>query len=147
MVVFKNGGPLDWLSECQDCSSLSSCKPKICATSATSKKVVDLRNICQSFTKLGFPISNLDRPTIIYFDNNACIWWYRNMTSKAAQHIEFCKNSVYGWVQDKMVSVKHVVGKVNPADIFTKEMQDGMHFVTFVTPSCLGFLISTMLHS
>jgi hypothetical protein len=50
------------------------------------------------------------------------------MTSKAARHIELCKNSVHKWVQDKMVSVKHVAGKMNPADIFTKEMQDGMHF-------------------
>jgi hypothetical protein len=50
------------------------------------------------------------------------------MTSKAAQHIELCKNSVREWVQDKMVSVKYVPCKVNPADIFIKEMRDGMHF-------------------
>jgi hypothetical protein len=50
------------------------------------------------------------------------------MISKAAQHIELCKNSVHKWVQDKTVSVKHVARKVNPADIFTQEIQDGTHF-------------------
>jgi hypothetical protein len=49
-IVFKNGGPLDWFSKCQDRTSLSSCEAEMQATSATSNKVVDLRNICQSFT-------------------------------------------------------------------------------------------------
>jgi hypothetical protein len=50
------------------------------------------------------------------------------MTSKATQHIELCKNSVHKWVQDKTLQVKHISGKINPADIITKEMRDGMHF-------------------
>ncbi len=44
------------------------------------------------------------------------------------QHIALRKNSVRKWVQDKTISVKHVAGKINPADIFTKEMHDGVHF-------------------
>jgi hypothetical protein len=54
-IVFKNGGPLGWLSKHQECTSLSSCKAEICATSAPSKKVVNLHNLCLSFTKSGFP--------------------------------------------------------------------------------------------
>jgi hypothetical protein len=50
------------------------------------------------------------------------------MTSKAARHIELRNNSVCEWVQDKTLNVKHVAGKVNPADIFTKEMRNGAHF-------------------
>jgi hypothetical protein len=56
-IVFKNGGPLRWLSEHQEHTPLSSCKAEIRATSALSKKVVNLRNLCLSFTKPGF--SNL----------------------------------------------------------------------------------------
>jgi hypothetical protein len=122
-IVFKNGGPLSWLSKRQNHNSLSSCEEEIGATSATSKKVVDLHNICQSFTDLGLTFSG-----IIYNDNDSCIWWSHNMTSKAVQHIELCENSVRKWVQDKTVCIKHVAGKVNPADIFTKEMWDGTHF-------------------
>ncbi len=50
------------------------------------------------------------------------------MTSKALRHIKLRENSVCKWVQDKMVSVKHVAGKLNPVEIFTKETWDGIHY-------------------
>jgi hypothetical protein len=31
-------------------------------------------------------------------------------------------------VQNKTINIQHVSGKINPADIFTKEMRDGAHF-------------------
>jgi hypothetical protein len=72
-IVFKNGGPLGWLSEHQERICLSSCEAEICTTSATSKKVVDLCNRCLSFTKSGFPILDINKPTLIYNDNDACV--------------------------------------------------------------------------
>jgi hypothetical protein len=127
-IVFKNGGPLGWLSKQQVHTSLSSCKAEIRATSATSKKVVDLCNLSLSFTKSGFLIADIDKTTLLYNDNDACVKWSHIMMSKAARHIKLCKNSVCKWVQDKTIAVKHVAGKINPADIFTKEMCDGTHF-------------------
>jgi hypothetical protein len=50
------------------------------------------------------------------------------MTSKAAHHIELHKKLIRKWVQDKTLDVLHVAGKLNPADIFTKEMRNGTHF-------------------
>jgi hypothetical protein len=50
------------------------------------------------------------------------------MTSKAAHHIELCENSICKWVQDKTLQVEHVSGKINPADIFIKELRNGAHF-------------------
>jgi hypothetical protein len=64
-IVFKNGGPLGWLSERQEHTSLSSCKAEIRATSAMYKKVVNLHNLCLSFTKSGFPILDINKPTLI----------------------------------------------------------------------------------
>jgi hypothetical protein len=127
-IVFKNGGPLGWLSKRQDHTSLSSCEAEIRATSATSKKVLDLRNLSLSFTKSGFLIADIDKPTLLYNDNDACVKWSHNMTSKAARHFKLCKNSVRKWVQDKTIAVKHVACKINPADIFAKEMRDSTHF-------------------
>jgi hypothetical protein len=92
-----------------------------------SKKFVDLCNNFQSVTNFGFSILDLDKPTLIYNDNEACVKWSPNMISKAAWHIELCKNSIHKWVQDKTISIKHVAGKTNPADIFTKEMRNGVH--------------------
>jgi hypothetical protein len=65
------------------------------------------------------------------------------MTSKAAQHIELHENSVCEWVQDKTLQVCHVPGKVNPADIFTKEMRDGAHFCRLcdLFMSCLSHFL------
>jgi hypothetical protein len=127
-ILYKKGGPLGWLSKRQERTSLSSCEAEICATCAMSKKVMDLHNICRSVNDSGFPITDIDKPTLLYNENEACIRWSHNMTSNAAQHIELRKNSIHKWVQDKTISVKHVAGKTNPADIFTKEMRDGAHF-------------------
>ncbi len=65
------------------------------------------------------------------------------MTSKAAHHIELSENSICEWVQDKTL-VEHVSGKINPADIFTKEMRDGAHFrcVRDLFMSCLSDFLS-----
>jgi hypothetical protein len=93
-IVFKNDGPLAWLSEHQERTSLSSCTADIRAASPTSKKVVDLQNLCLSFTKSGFPIPDINKPSLIYNNNEACVKWSHNMTSKAAHHIELCENSV-----------------------------------------------------
>ena len=50
------------------------------------------------------------------------------MTSKKIWYMELQENSVREWVQDKVLNVLHVPGRVNLADIFTKEMRDGAHF-------------------
>ncbi len=50
------------------------------------------------------------------------------MTSKAARHIEHRENSVRERIQSKLLTIKQVADKINPSDIFTKEMRDGTHF-------------------
>ena len=42
--------------------------------------------------------------------------------------MELRENSVREWVENKTLNVLHINGRINPADIFTKEMQDGAHF-------------------
>ncbi len=50
------------------------------------------------------------------------------MTTKQIRHMEMRKNAVREWVQDSYLQILYVPGWINPADIFTKEMQDGAHF-------------------
>ena len=121
-IIFRNGGPVGWLGERQDQTSLSSCEAEICATNATSKKVVDFRNICQSMVDSGHNLQDIVLPTLLFNDNEVCVKWSYNMASKAARHIELRENSVCEWIQSKLLLVKHVSGKLNPSDIFTKEM-------------------------
>jgi hypothetical protein len=127
-IIFKNGGPIGWLGKRQERTSLSSCEAEIWATNATSKKVVDFRNLSCSVSKNVHVIDSLSSLTVLYNDNDACVKRLHNMTSKEARHIEPHENSIREWVQDKTLNVVHVAGKINPAEIFTKEMKDDAHF-------------------
>jgi hypothetical protein len=127
-IIFKNSGLLGWLGKQQERTSLSSCEAEIRATYATSKKVVNFQNLSRSVSESGHKIEVLSSPMLLYNENDACVKWSHNMTSKAACHIELRENSIWEWVQDKTLNVVHVAGKVNPTNIFTKEMKDSAHF-------------------
>jgi hypothetical protein len=85
-------------------------------------------NLSCGVSNAGYVIPDFDAPTVLYNGNEACVKWSYNMTCKAACHIELRENSVQEWIQDKTLHVEHVSRKINPADIFTKEMRDGAHF-------------------
>ncbi len=76
----------------------------------------------------GLDIPDTLEPSPVYNDNEACIPWSHNMTTKQIWQMEMCENSVCEWVQDLSLRVLHIKGKINPADIFTKEMPNGAHF-------------------
>jgi hypothetical protein len=122
--IFKNGSPIRWLCKHQEHTSLSSCEAEIWATNATLMKVVDFCNLSHSVFESGHTIDCLSSPTVMYNDNDACVKWLHNMTSKAACHIKLHENSIWEWVQNKTLNVIHVAGKINPTNIFTKEMKD-----------------------
>jgi hypothetical protein len=44
-VIFQNSGPVSWLGNQQQHTSLSSCKVEILAANTTSKKVVNFRSL------------------------------------------------------------------------------------------------------
>ncbi len=127
-IIFKNGGPMGWLGECQERTSLSSCEAEVWATNTMLKNVMDFCNLSCSVSKSSHTIDGLSSPTILYKDNDACVKWLHNMTSKVVHHIELRENSIWEWVQDKTLNVVHVAGKINPIGIFTKEMKDGARF-------------------
>ncbi len=127
-IIFKNGGLIGWLGKRQECTSLSSYEAEIWATNAMLKKVVDFCNLSRSVSESGHTIDGLSSPTVLYNNNDACVKWSHKVTSKAARHIKLHESSIQEWVQDKTLNVVHVAGKINPADIFTKEMKDGTHF-------------------
>jgi hypothetical protein len=86
VFFFKNGGPIGWLGDRQDRTSLSSCKAEICATCATSKKDVDFRNLSRSVSDAGYVIPYFNSPTLLYNDNDACVKWLYNMTLKMLEN-------------------------------------------------------------
>jgi len=62
-------------------------------------------------------------------DNKACVNWSKSCTTKGLRHIQLKENRVQENIQSQFVQISHVHGKVNLADLFTKEMKDTGHFV------------------
>jgi hypothetical protein len=89
---------------------------------------INMRNMILHLSACGYPIHDASFPTPIYNNNEACVKWCHNMTSKGNCHIELQENVTHEWVNEGAITVSHVSGKSNPADIFTKEMRDGANF-------------------
>ncbi len=80
-----------------------------------------LTKMISSLSDLGYPIDDTTLPTPLYNDNDACVKWCHNMTTKGNHHNKNRKNSMGEWVADGTITVTHVDGKCNVSNIFTKE--------------------------
>ncbi len=134
-IIFRSGGPITWKTERQDRTSLSLCETEICATNMGFRLTPNLRNMILHLQFLGYPINDTDIATPLYNDNDACVKWCHNLTSKSNRHIEHRENSTSEWVDDGALAVSHVSGKCNPSDIFTKKMRNGCKL-----PTTSGFI-------
>ena len=123
-IVLRMSGPTSWKAERQDRTSLSTGESEIKATNTASKLTVSTRHFADGFTRNGVPLTDTDAPTPVHNDNEACVQWCHNMTSKSTNHMEMWENSVREWIHDRSLDIKHVPGLCNIADIFTKEIKD-----------------------
>jgi hypothetical protein len=93
-----------------------------------SKMLLALRHLAGHIRDNDQDIPDTLEPSPVFNDNEACIHWSHNMTTQQIRHMEMCENSVRKLVQDLSLRVLHIKGKINPAEIFTKEMRNGAHF-------------------
>ena len=127
-ILFRCGGPISWQTIRQQRTSLSSCEAEIKAVNEATKKTISIRNVIEDLIQCGYPMDDLQEHTSIYNDNEGAVAWSHNLTTKDMRHVSLRENYVREGVQDKTVDVLYVPGKINPADIFTKEMKDGATF-------------------
>jgi hypothetical protein len=120
-------GPVHWMSKCQSIMAGSSAEAEIYATVKCVKFLMELLQILEFLKVKHFFMPSVN---VIYNDNQACVNWSKRCTTKGLQHIQMNENRVRENIASKFVSVHHVDGKTNLADIFTKEMKDINHFVT-----------------
>jgi hypothetical protein len=92
-IVMRTGSPICWKAEQQERTSLSSCEAELRATNIGSRLTVNTCNMIEHLSSLGYPITNAIRPTILYNDNNPCVKWCHNMTTKGNRHIKNRKNA------------------------------------------------------
>jgi hypothetical protein len=104
--------------------SRSSCESKIYATNEGTKSAITVQNLLTNF---GF--SDGTEPTPVWNDNRGCVDWTKGVTvSKKLRHINLRELSVRLYQQNGDVDIRHIEGKKNIADLFTKEIKDAQHF-------------------
>ncbi len=86
-ILFRSGGPLTWKADRQDCTALSLCEAEI-RMNMGSCLTITIRNMISHLANCGFPINDTSSATPVNNDNDACIKWCHNLTSKGNRHIE-----------------------------------------------------------
>jgi hypothetical protein len=119
-------GPLHWMSKRQSVTAGSSAEAEIYATNECVKFLLELVQILEFLDVRDIFMPGI---TTIYNDNNACVNWSKRCTTKGLRHIQMKENHVHENVERQFVTIQHIGGKVNLADLFTKEMKDTSHFV------------------
>jgi hypothetical protein len=119
-------GPLHWVSKRQSVIAGSSAEAEIHATNECVKFLLEL---VQVFEFLGIKDLFMPGTNIVYNDNQACVNWSKSSTTKGLHHIQMRENLVRENITNQFVSIIHIDGKLNLADLFTKEMKDTSHFV------------------
>ena len=118
-------GPIHWSSKRQTITATSSAEAEVYATDACVKDILFLRNILND---LKLHDQAMNPKTNIYNDNMACVLWSHNKTSKGLRHIQVKENFIKENID--LLSIQHIQGKINPADILSKEDKDPSHFVS-----------------
>jgi hypothetical protein len=145
-IVFSQGGPIAWTAVCQECTTLSLCKAEIRVTNEVSKLLMGICHLANNVWTNGHKIIDTVEASPLNNDNESCIKWSHNMTTKQIRHMEMQENAVREWVQDAFLKVLHVLDHINPADIFTKEMSNWAHFLAYKILSCVLCLIFFSSH-
>ena len=120
------GGPIHWVSKRQTVTARSSAEAEIYATDECTKFLLYLHHILED---LGFANKHMPSKTKVYNDNEVCVCWSHNMTTKGLRHIQIRENAVRESIQSDLIDVLHIAGKINLADLFTKEDKDAAHFI------------------
>ena len=120
-------GPIHWSSRRQAITARSSAESEIYATDECVKYLQYIKNIVTDLE-----LQDLVIPTTIsiFNDNQACVDWSHTLTTKGLRHITIRENAVRENTSNQFIDVKHIEGKVNPSDLFTKEDRDRPHFIS-----------------
>jgi len=67
-------------------------------------------------------------PTNVYNDNRGCVDWSNSFSTKGMRHVNIRENAVREARLCGEVSILHIAGASNPADLFTKEFKPDSTF-------------------
>ena len=136
------GGPISWQSRRQKVVSDSSTEAEL---RAAHYAVKECKWICDVLSDLG---ELKEEPTIIYEDNQGLLKITENTQAlDRCRHISRQANSLRESIHHRIVELRYIASKENPADIFTKaaHKNDLNRFVTKYF-CCLPVCCSWILH-
>ena len=124
-LVTYMGGPLIWSSERELRASRSVCESEIKGMDAGTRHILGLRHLLADLD-----VPHLTAPTpVIYTDNQGGVKWAHSPAiTKKLRHVNLKEVAVRDSIRCGEISLYHMPGKLNPADIFTKELKDIAHF-------------------
>lgn len=98
--------------------SCSSCEAEVKTTDECIKNA-------QMFCHLLSDLQLLDRscPIPVYNDNGGSVDWSNSFSTKGMRHVNICENSIQEAHLLNEVSILHIPGNANPADLLTMEFK------------------------
>ncbi len=129
-------GPVAWGAQRQSFTALSSCEAEVTATNDTVKTVLEFRIL---FRHLGLTLTSL---VPIYNDNRGAVDWCKGTITKKTRHIDIQENFVKENI-NRTISLSHIPGKTNLADLFIKEFKDSsfsLNIRNLLVPTLQQFL-------
>jgi hypothetical protein len=124
-VLFMAGAPFKWYTHKEKHTSHSSCEAEIKATDECVKSVQQFRNLLDELDLLD---SSTSIP--IFNDNKGAVDGSHTCSTKGLRHLNIRENCVCESILLNEVSVNHIAGASNPADLFSKEFKSDALFRT-----------------
>ncbi len=93
------------------------------ATDKCVKNVQMFRNILSDLYLL-----DSSSPTPVYNDNCGSVDWSNSSSTKGMRHVNIHENAIHEARLFNDVSILHIPGTANPADLFTKEFKSDVTF-------------------
>ncbi len=122
-IVMRAGGHIAWSSVPQEQTSRSSCEAEVRATDQCAKEVLSIR-----LRGKDIGLTDDSHPTEVHNDNQGCVDWCKTTTTLGMKHLDLRGNAVRESIHAGELSIHHIPGAINCADIFTKELKDASHF-------------------
>jgi hypothetical protein len=121
-LFFYGGCPFLWKTHKEKGVSRSSCEADI---KATDECVKNIQMFCNILSDLHLCPTT---PIPVYNDNRGAVDWSHSLSTKGMRHLNIRENAVRQAQLLQEVSIGHISGKHNPADIFTKEFKSDCTF-------------------
>lgn len=128
VVVLFNGSPLTWLSRKQTAVSTSTMEAEYYAAMEATREIVWVRRL---IGELGVSLKVekfIGSATTLHLDNQAAMAFIENDTNhNRTKHIDTAYHYVRSKLEDKTITLSHIKGVDNPADLYTKALGPAAH--------------------